>query len=270
MIKRFISADPLQKANEPSLSQKVINVGKKISTVQLPQSLNWIYGFGFKVGVFLTLKNFLIFRYGSGNLSVLGHLMVLSQLIMSIAMMICGVILQDSRLYDDQKKVRKVGRFYLYPALFCSIVIAVRELRNLEYFRNPESVNWFVDFFTGLSKNIGEISWSIVFLDSDLWTAFCVILFLVTWVYRIINFPTDQHDNVILSAIQRLNSHRTQVLEERGGGRHSGQSFLTGSAQALLCAMRLIHLLLFSRSGAAVMRRAFFDRLGEWLSEERH
>lgn len=173
--------------NMYSYYNKAEKTALDFATKPLPKSLDWIYGFGFKVGIFLALKSFLALRFF--HLSLSGCLMVLSQLIMALAFIVSGLIMQRPGSIFDLQTLRistiSYGSVTIYSALICII----KANFDLDFFRKAASKNWFVDFFNGLSKVLGEISMSIVFWDIDLWTMFSLILLLLTIVSHKIAYP---------------------------------------------------------------------------------
>lgn len=160
----------------------------KLDQWQIPSSINWIFGLGFKIGLLLALKSFLILRYQGANLTIPGFIIVFSQLGLGVVLMACGMLMQDRELYQNPLSIRSVSRIYGFTGLVLSVIMALRVVFKWEYFRDPASVNWFVDFFTGIFKGAKEIGLSILFVDCDLWVAFCVLLFFVAYIYLNVKF----------------------------------------------------------------------------------
>ena len=156
-------------------------VAEKYNDWQIPSSMNWLFAFGFKIGLLLAVKSFLIIRYQGMNLTVQGIIIVLSQLGLGAMLIVCGILMQDLELYSNPFSIRKISRLYLYTGLACSVVMGLRVVQHWEFFKNPGSVNWFVDFFSGIFKGAKEITLSILFIDCDLWVAFCLLLFLIAY-----------------------------------------------------------------------------------------
>ena len=86
-------------------SAAAIKAGKAIVNAPLPPSINWLYGFGFKIGILIVLKSFLVMRYQWANLSREGFWMVSSQLILSLILISCGLIMQTQRILENPRKL---------------------------------------------------------------------------------------------------------------------------------------------------------------------
>ena len=169
-------------------TKHAIKAGKSIMTLQLPSSLNWIYSFGFKVGIFLILKSFLILRYQFFNLQLSGFIMIVSQFLQALVLIACGALMQNESLFDEPIKLRKISHYYGYALLLGLGIFAFREIFAWEFFKEAASVNWFVDFFHSVGKGASEIGLSLLFWDCDLWGAFCGLLYFITTVYLHISF----------------------------------------------------------------------------------
>lgn len=178
-------------SNRPEIHSRpaeIANVGAKIATAELPQSLNWFYGFGFKVAIFMILKSVLILRYQAFNLSLVGILMLLTYTGLSTTMIVCGLTMQNNAMYDSKQKLRKASIWYGLTTLVRGCIMVLKVVGDWKYFKNPDSVNWFMDFFSGIFKGSKELGLSLLFIDCDFLVALCGLLFLVTFAYRKINF----------------------------------------------------------------------------------
>lgn len=153
----------------------------------LPKSLEWVYGFGFKVGVFLILKSFLAMRFL--HLSFSGILIVCSQLIMAAAFIVFGLVMQRPGSLFDFQSLRLTSIGYGGVGLYSTVICFAKANFDMNFFQKAAAKNWFVDFFNGVFKGIGEFSMSIVFWDIDLWTMFCFILLILTVVSARISYP---------------------------------------------------------------------------------
>ena len=193
-----------------------VKAGHKVMTLEMPNSLNWIYSFGFKVGVFLILKSFLILRYQFFNLQTSGLIMVASQFIQALILIACGALMQNKALYDEPLKLRKISHYYGIAVLLGLIIFTLRSLFDWQFFREPKAVNWFIDFFGGISKGISEFSLSLLFWDCDLWGAFCGLLYFITTVYLHVSF--DYVDGFWAKIFDRVHflreAHNTAELLE--------------------------------------------------------
>ena len=116
---------------------KAIKAGKMAMSIQMPNSLNWIYSFGFKVGVFLILKSFLILRYQFFNLRMSGFIMIACQFLQALVLIACGALMQNESLYDEPIKLRKISHYYGYALLLGFVTFAFREIFSWEFFREP-------------------------------------------------------------------------------------------------------------------------------------
>lgn len=186
-----------------------VNAGKALQGAvkgyndwKIPSSMNWLFAFGFKIGLLLAIKSFLIIRYQGMNLTAQGIIIVLSQLGLGAMLIVCGILMQDLELYSNPFSIRKISRLYLYTGLACSVVMGLRVTQSWEFFKNPESVNWFINFFSGIFKGAKEITLSILFADCDLWVAFCILLFLITYFYLDIKF--EYQDSIHRRLIRKI------------------------------------------------------------------
>lgn len=163
-------------------------VGGRIMRAPLPDSLNWLYGFGFKVGVFLFLKSFLVVRFC--QLSPQGFAIVGTQCAMAVMLIALGAVMQTPRVNDSARGLGLCTALYAVTTLGGAAVCVLRSLGAWEYFVTVQS-NFIMDFLHGISKGAKEITMSIVFWDLDLWTALCGLLAVVTLVYCIASKPEE-------------------------------------------------------------------------------
>ena len=161
--------------------QAAVKASKKIASAELPASLNWWYGFGSKVGLFLALKSFLAIRFL--NLSFTGFIMVAAQLGLAGIFIVLGICMQNKRFADEPAVLRKLGGWYGLCFLLCTIVCILKGTGSWQFFADVKAQNWFIDIFNNITKGAGEITLSIIFWDMDLWTAFCGLLYLLTVAY---------------------------------------------------------------------------------------
>ena len=182
-----------------AISGKALKVGKDQAlklekaamAIEIPSSLNWIYSFGFKVGLFLILKSFLILRYQFSNLQLSGYIMVMSQMIQALILIACGVLMQNKALYDEPLHLRKISNCYGYALLLGFIVFVLRETFSWNFFKEAQAVNWFVDALHVVTKGAGEFGLSLLFWDCDLWGMFCSLLYFITAIYLHVNFDYE-------------------------------------------------------------------------------
>ena len=183
------SKDFLKKVSSISAStaKKAVRVsvaaGKKLADFQIPSSINWIYGFGFKVGIFLALKSALILKYQGNNLAITGFVTVIAQFVTAVMMIIGGVTMQSQRMYEDPRKLRRSANKYGVAAAFGLLIMLVKDRIDWSFFKNPAATNWFMNAWTAVTKGAGEITLSILFCDFDLWTLFCGLLYIIADVY---------------------------------------------------------------------------------------
>ena len=145
------------------------NVGARIAIMDLPQSLNWLFGLGFKVGLLLSLKSILVLRFQLTNLSCIGKIMLLCQSFLAFSLMFCGVNMQSPIMYENPYRIRRISRFYLYAGLLNWFILLLKSLFNISYFVDPNSINWFVDFFSKIFSSIKEFGLTVLFVDGELW-----------------------------------------------------------------------------------------------------
>lgn len=172
--------------------KKAAAASKAIAAIQMPQSLEWIFGFGFKVGIFLLLKSFLILKYQHANLSSSGYGVIGSQVLQAFVLVGCGVLMQNKAFYDEPKKLRRINLFYGAAFALGVLVFVLRERMNLQFFKAAESVNWFKDLFSGMAKGAGEISLSLLFWDVDLWAMLCGLMYFIVMLYLRVSFPPEK------------------------------------------------------------------------------
>ena len=159
-----------------------VAVSKKFADFQIPASINWVYGFGFKIGIFLILKSFLILRYQLSNLSLPGFLVVATQLFMALIMIVGGVTMQSQRMYEDPCKLRRAANKYGIMTIGGTLISLARSAMNWDFFKNAAS-NWFMNVWTSITKGAGEITLSLLFWDFDLWVMLCALLYVIADVY---------------------------------------------------------------------------------------
>lgn len=186
----------------------------QFSSWQIPNSMNWLFSLGFKIGLFLALKSFLILRYQGMNLTLQGIVIVLSQLLLGFVLIVCGMLMQDLELYASPFSIRKISGVYGITGLLCALVMAFRVAGKWEFFKDPVSVNWFIDFFAGLFKGAKEITLSILFVDCDLWVAFCLLLFLASHLYLNVKFAyQDSFCGKLIQRIPALKAAQLSIAE---------------------------------------------------------
>lgn len=156
-----------------------IKAGKAFVEAPLPPSITWLYGFGFKIGILLVLKSFLVTRYQWANLSQEGFVMLSSQFVLALILISCGLIMQTPGILGEPSKVRTVTGLYFVAGLVASIVSIRAGINNWSYFITSQKVNFFTRFISGAK----ELSTSIIFIDSDLWAFFAVILFVIAAIF---------------------------------------------------------------------------------------
>ena len=183
-------------------AKQAIKLGKQVMALQMPPSLTWIYSFGFKLGVFLILKSFLILRYQWTNLNWSGFTMVIAQFVQALYLIACGALMQNEKLYDEPLKLRKIANSYSGALLIGIVVFVCRETFAWQFFKEPKAINWFVDFFTGIWKGAGEIGLALLFWDFDLWSAFCGLLYFITNIYLHVSF--DYEDGLWAKAFDKV------------------------------------------------------------------
>lgn len=161
--------------------EAALKLAAQFSTAQLPGSLAWIYGFGFKIGVFLILKSFLVLRYLS--LSATGVVMVATQLALAVVLMVLGLIMQERNILEDAARLRAVLAGYGLASVVSGAVCYAKSAFSWTFFQNSAASNWFFELFNSAAKGVKEITLSVIFWDADLWTFFCLLLFILTFVY---------------------------------------------------------------------------------------
>lgn len=163
--------------------QQARQLAASAASAPLPTSLNWIYGFGFKIGIFLILKSFLVIRYL--QLSVTGCIIVLSQCALALVLIVLGVIMQEAGSNRSRSVLTAVTAGYGLTTVIGGAICYLKDVCAWEFFQPVQNANWFVDFFSGAAKNAKELTLSLVFWDTDLWIMFCCVLFLLTLFYML-------------------------------------------------------------------------------------
>lgn len=156
---------------------------RKFANFQIPASITWVYSLGFKIGILLILKSFLILRYQARNLSASGITLITAQFFMAIIMIVGGVTMQTQSMYEDPHKLRRAASKYGFITLICVGVIILKEWMRWSFFKIPTASNWFMNIWTTITKGAGEITLSILFWDFELWTLFCGLLYIIADVY---------------------------------------------------------------------------------------
>lgn len=175
--------EPQKHTRAQTVWQQAQHLAASAANTPLPASLNWIYGFGFKIGVFLILKSFLVIRYL--QLSVTGFIIVLSQCMLALVLIVLGVIMQEPGSNRSQGVLTAVTAGYGLTTVIGGVICYLKDACAWEFFKPVQNANWFVDFFTGAAKSAKEITLSLVFWDTDLWIMFCCVLFLLTLFYML-------------------------------------------------------------------------------------
>lgn len=173
-----------QKHTRPEIAwQQARQLAASAASAPLPTSLNWIYGLGFKIGIFLILKSFLVIRYL--QLSATGCIIVLSQCALALVLIVLGVIMQEAGSNRSRGVLTAVTAGYGLTTVIGGAICYLKDVCAWEFFQPVQNANWFVDFFTGAAKSAKEITLSLVFWDTDLWIMFCCVLFLLTLFYML-------------------------------------------------------------------------------------
>ena len=166
------------------IGQGVTSAGSKLISAKVPESINWIYGLGFKVGLFLLLKVFLIVRYLYSNLSDQGFLMLISQAILGLVLVCAGAILQNPNHYNNPIKLKNTSRLYLLSTIMPIVCVTLSITDNWKLFKAPIQTNLFSNAFSSFK----EFNASILFIDKDIMIFFALLLYIISLFYLIANF----------------------------------------------------------------------------------
>lgn len=153
------------------------------ATAPLPQSIHWLYGFGFKIGFLLLLRAAVTLRYLWTNLSFGGAITLLMYGFLSAILIAGGLIMQDQTVTSSAKKMCRVRNLYFFTTVLLLAITNMRSTFGWQYFKNPRAVNWFVDFFNKIFGGLKELGLSLFFIDIDLQIIFCLLLGIVAWIY---------------------------------------------------------------------------------------
>lgn len=165
-------------------SAKGINIlTSKATKIEPPQSINWFYSLGFKVGVFLLIKSFLVLKHQYYNLEITGFIMVAFQFCQGLALIINGMILQDINVFSNPNKLSGVVRWFGWVFVANIIIFVFRETFNWKFFEAPTTVNWFVDIISSMGNGISEFALSVFFWDCDIWGLYCGLTYFMTLRY---------------------------------------------------------------------------------------
>ena len=175
--------EPQKHTRPESAWQQARQLAASAASAQLPASLNWIYGFGFKIGIFLILKSFLVIRYL--QLSATGCIIVFSQFALALVFIVLGLIMQEPGSNRSRSVLTAITAGYGLTTAIGGAICFLKDVCAWEFFKPIQNANWFVDIFSGAAKNAKEITLSLVFWDTDLWVMFCCILFLLTLIYML-------------------------------------------------------------------------------------
>lgn len=160
------------------------------------------------------MKSVLILFYLFNSLTFLGGLTIASQAMLGFVLCAMGVTMQNRTLYEDPHRVKKAAYWYLWGGLASLVVNLIKWATHLEFFTDPQKVNWFIDFFTGIWKGIKELGLSILFVDRILWTTFSFLLFFISFFYIDVNF--NREESHFLRFKQKIEAHfskHTTVLK---------------------------------------------------------
>lgn len=114
--------------------------------------------------------------------------MILTQLLQSLILIICDMLMKNSSLYVVPLRLHRISRFYEYALLLGCLDFILRENLHWQFIKSPRTVNWFVDFFSTISKGLEEFSFSMLFWDCGLWGAFCGLRYLTIAVYLNVHY----------------------------------------------------------------------------------
>ncbi len=181
----------MKKATETAKkgAAKVTNTAKRVTAdaaklgaaymkLPVPSSLSWLYGIGFKIGILLVLKSFIILRYQYSNLSGGGIFVLISQCFMAILMIANGILLQSPLNLHDPKKIFRYNLLYIIAAIPAIIAEILCETENWKFFVHPTS-----NFFKNLLIGIKELQLDLLFIDRDLCIFLVVLMFIITLIY---------------------------------------------------------------------------------------
>lgn len=173
--------EPQKRTHSEIAWQQARQLAASAASTQLPASLNWIYGLGFKIGILLILKSFLVIRYL--QLSATGCIIVSYQSMLALIFIVLGLIMQEQDSNKSRSVLTAVTAGYGVAAIIGTVICFLKSTCNWEFFKPIQKTNWFIDIFTGIAKNAKEITLSLIFWDTDLWVMFCAILFFLTDFY---------------------------------------------------------------------------------------
>ena len=177
-----LQLEPQKHDDSPSQSRRLKELSKKLANIKIPSTLTGIAGFGFKVGVFLILKSYLILR--NVDLSATGYTMVVSQLALAFVLIAAGITIQDERSAEKPDGLKRTASFYLFGAINGYLVNILSDKMGWKFFDDQTAVNWFVDIFNSLLRGFGEVSMNLLFCDQDFWSFFSLLLFGIMMIYQ--------------------------------------------------------------------------------------
>lgn len=182
---------PVEKKKEKGLLAKSGHkagaiVGRALSdfnSIQVPQSLNWFFSLGFKIGIFVIIKDYLVLRRQIGNLSTYGYAVVAGQFILAFIMIALGVILQNPVLYDQPGKMKKATLFYLVAGAANFGTYLYGKFNDAKFFIIQSVDPGFKGVLKNLFSGFREFSLSVLFADLDIWAVFALLMFAITEMY---------------------------------------------------------------------------------------
>lgn len=149
--------------------------------LSLPASLEWLAAFGFKVGVFLCLKSFIVVRYV--NITFSGIIVVLTELILAVILIGAGTSAQRPNIMEKPSSVFFIGLLYMLGAILGGVVCFLRGLLGMHFALKVESGNILLNAFNSLTAAMKELILSLMFYDLDLWSFLCLMLGIIMIVY---------------------------------------------------------------------------------------
>ncbi len=173
---------------EKDKEKRLISAGKLAAVrAPLPDSLNWLYGLGFKLGVFIMLKCFLVLKTQILNLSSYGVVLCGAQMLLAGVLIACGAAAQSSGVFSDPARLHTVNYFYLLAFIVNASVLAAGRFKALDLFVHAGRQSFLTELFSGLKS----FSLDLLFFDTDLWTLAALLIYMTGSVYLLMSFGTD-------------------------------------------------------------------------------
>ncbi len=171
----------MNKGKAIAYARKTARLGQRYFAAPIPHSIDWLYGFGFKLGIILLLKSYLIVR--NVNLSLTGFIIVLTEFLVAMALVAGGILIQQQGILSEKKSLFRVAGIYTGATVLAYFVNALRGIFSWTFFMGAEPKNPLFDFLNKVAREFKNLLMNALFMDIDLLAFFCSILTVILLAY---------------------------------------------------------------------------------------